>query len=345
MLEYCNFACHTSLILFVDLLSLAAEVDPKNPKLASFLENHVAQATWKAFVVECKEDYDLLYREVREKRGISINIIVVNNGKYNPPRRMYSNERMEVLRTEHGFQGYLDETFTAPDPIMEALINRHSIDKVLVGGDAVQNSLERKDLVEFLSTREASDRRPGKQSSCFFYTYKDASFKYTNQVSRYTGLIGTSQDGVLAARILKPGSDPRLKDQLAETIRKSEELIAELKPEADAAQAKINDWHTQGQNINRQFKEANRTKTDYQSYKMKLRNQRDKFEEAQEAAAKDNDKEKMRKVAKNKKLVEMNIAMNENAGNTHNEIMKGTKTLTGVKMSENGLADNLRKLA
>lgn len=62
---------------------------------------------------------------------------------------MYSDERMELLRREHGFTEYLDETFTAPDHIMQALLDRHNVDKVLVGGDGVQNSLERKDLSQY----------------------------------------------------------------------------------------------------------------------------------------------------------------------------------------------------
>lgn len=282
---------------------------------------------------------------MREKRKIAINIIQVNNGKLETRERMYSNERMGVLRREHGFLEYLDETFTAPDPIMMALINRHNVDKVLVGGEAVHNSLERKDLIEYLSTRESSDRRPGKQASCFFYTYKNSSFKYTNTVSRYSGEIGTNTDDIGDARLLRPGSDPGVKDQLAETIQKAEDLIAKLKPEVDATKEKLDKMNDHGQSISKQFKEAKRTKTDYNQHKMKLANQRDKFEEAKENASKDNDKEKAKKVSKIKKLVENSITMTENAAKTHNEVMKNTHNLTGTRMSENGLSDSLRKLA
>ena len=34
---------------------------------------------------------------------------------------------MEVLRREHGFDCYLDEAFTAPDPIMAALVVSYSV--------------------------------------------------------------------------------------------------------------------------------------------------------------------------------------------------------------------------
>lgn len=321
---------------------VAAEVQPENQLTASYLENHVSQATWKSFVVECKEDYDLLYREVREKRGISINIIVINNGKHDAPPRMYSNERMNVLKREHGFLAYLDETFMAPDVIVQALISRHNVDKVLVGGDAVHNSLERKDLIEFLSSRESNDSR--KQSSCFFYTYKNASFKYTSQVSRYSGEIGTVTDEISPAKILKPGSDPRVKDQLTETIEKADSSIAKLVPEVDAIKAVLAEMTAQGQNTSQIFKQAKHTKAEYGHYQMKLKNARDKLEEAQENASKDNDKEKAKKVAKIKKLVESSIGMSETAADLHNQIMKGTHTLTGLKMMDDALSEVLRQL-
>jgi hypothetical protein len=101
---------------------LAAEVTPRNEMTASYLENHISKATWFAYVVECTEDYNLLYREIREKRNVPITIVKVNNGKFQANQRMYSEERMDVLKREHGFECYLDETFTASDPIMAALV-------------------------------------------------------------------------------------------------------------------------------------------------------------------------------------------------------------------------------
>ena len=101
---------------------VGAEVQPKSEAAAAFLEQHVSNASWKAFVVECKEDYDLLYREIRQKRKIPINIITVPvGGKLDKVDRPYSKEKFEVLKREHGFEYYLDESFTAPDAIVAAL--------------------------------------------------------------------------------------------------------------------------------------------------------------------------------------------------------------------------------
>jgi hypothetical protein len=49
-------------------------------------------------------------------------------------------------------------------------------------------------------------------------------------------------------------------------------------------------------------------------------------------------------IAKIKKLVETNITMSETAAKAHNECLKATRTLIGVKMTEDGLVESLRKL-
>ena len=323
-------------------IPLAAEVQPENQLTASYLENHVSQATWKSFIVECKEDYDLLYREVREKRGIPINIMIGNAREGDRPR-MYSTERMAILKREHGFLSYLDETFAAPDIIKKSLISKHNVDKVLVGGEAVHTSLERKDLIEFLSMKESTtDSR--KQASCFFYSYHNSSFKYTSQVSRYSGEIGTVTDEILPARTLKPGSDPRVREELAETIQKSDAIVTKLRPEVDAIQVVISELNTQGQNVAQLFKEAKNTKAEFSHYQMKLKNARDKLEEAKDNASRDNDREKAKKIAKVKKLVESSISISETAADLHNQNMKGTHALTGLKMMDDAVTDTLRRL-
>jgi hypothetical protein len=50
-------------------------------------------------------------------------------------------------------------------------------------------------------------------------------------VSRHSGEIGTVTNKISPAKILKPGSDPRLKDQLMEFIEKADSSIAKLVPE------------------------------------------------------------------------------------------------------------------
>lgn len=323
--------------------SIAAEVQPRNAQTASYLEQHVARATWQAFVVECKEDYELLYREVRVKRKIPINIIIVPNGKLEPIRRMYSDRKMNILKTEHGFHEYLDETCTAPDPIMAAMIAKHNIDKVLVGGDAVAHSLLTKGLEEFITTREDGN---GNVAACYFYTDPKLkmTLKHTLSASRYSGRPGKNEDQIGPAKVLQSGIDPSEKERLVKTIADAKEIVERLTPDIEEYQAEYDKIHAHGQTLSVQQKEARRTKNDYGAYKMRLKNQRDKVRDAEEAASKDNDREKSRLIAQIKKLVQLSIKSGEDASKAYTEVLKSTKVITGVKMTEHGLSESLRKL-
>ena len=160
-----------------------------------------------------------------------------------------------------------------------------------------------------------------------------------------SGEIGSNIDEIPAAKILKPGTDPRLIEQLKQKIKKCEEIMTELQPRDDAAKARVDELNKQGQTVSQEFKEAKRAKQEYTQWKSKLRNQREKVEEAEELAAKDNDKEKAKKIAKIKKVIESSISMAEKAGELYNQIIKSTHTLTGVKMTEDGLQESFRHLA
>ena len=209
----------------------------------------------------------------------------------------------------------------------------------------MQNSLERKDLVEFLSSRERNDSRSGKQASCFFYTHRGSSFKYTSQPSRYTGEIGTDVVQVAANRILKAGTDPAVKEQYLSVIKTAEETIERVSPEIASCGAENEKLHSLGHQAGQRLKDAKRAKTDWQHYNVKLANQKDKLAEAEENASKDNDREKKKLKTKIQKLLGNSITMVDNAAKSHNEWMKTLSSLTGLKMSEDGLADKLRKLA
>jgi len=75
----------------------------------------------------------------------------------------------------------------------------------------------------------------------------------------------------------------------------------------------------QGQNTSQIFKQAKHTKAEYGHYQMKLKNARDKLEEAQEKDSKDNDKVKAKEVAKIRELVDNSIRMSESSADLHNQ--------------------------
>ena len=302
----------------------------------------MSQTTFKSFVVECTEDYNLLYREIRQKQKIPINIIVVPNGKLDPVRRVYSDQKLSVLKREHGFIEYLDETCTAPDPIMQALISKHNIDKVLVGGNEVEQSLARKGLENYICSKENGR---GYMSACFFFTRQNASpVRHTINVSKYSGKPGTDKSDVGPARLLQTGMDPREKDQLTQTISDSNATIERLTPEMDNLRSEQERLFAQGQPISLRIKEAKDTKTDYTNFKSKLRNQKRKVADAEELASMDNSTEKARVLQEIYNLFNASTKAKVDAEKTNSEMMKAVVLLTGVKMSEHSFSEDLQKV-
>ncbi len=162
---------------------IACEISPKSPEAAAYLEQHVPNSTLKSFVVQNKSDYDLLYQKIRVEQSIPINIITVDRISQNESR-LYSEGKMAMLKRDHGVTGYLDESFEGPDIVVEALKANASIQKVLLGNDETQNSLDSRGLGDILSQSEIGGPL---QSYCIFASRRGQSFKYTSQISRYSG--------------------------------------------------------------------------------------------------------------------------------------------------------------
>lgn len=162
---------------------IVCEVTTDDKETSNCLEQHVRNNILKSFVVECIEDYNLLYREVREKSRIPVNIQVVDQGRLNTVRRKYSDNKMQVLRKEHGVKGYLDECFSAPDPILQALRNTSNVHNVLMGNELTTDSLNRKKLMNFLNQKENGQ---GLQASCIFSTDRGQIFKVSTTHYTYT---------------------------------------------------------------------------------------------------------------------------------------------------------------
>ena len=91
---------------------IACEVEVKSNNAAAYLEQHVPTHVFKSFVVECNEDYNLLYKKVGVEMNLPINILTVKDGKLAPEERPYSEAKFEVLKHEHGVVGYLDQYVT-----------------------------------------------------------------------------------------------------------------------------------------------------------------------------------------------------------------------------------------
>ncbi len=144
---------------------IVCEIDTKDEDASNYLEQHVRNTVLKSYVVECKADYDLLFREMKQKRKWKINIQLIHDGVYKPFRRMYSDRMINKLKQEHGVVGFLDEVFEAPDAVMQALQSTSNIQQVLIGGAKTYESMNRKNLTAYLNKKEDGS---GNRAFCIF---------------------------------------------------------------------------------------------------------------------------------------------------------------------------------
>eukprot|EP00979_Chaetoceros_neogracilis_P018817 scaffold11253_cov215-Chaetoceros_neogracile.AAC.1 len=209
---------------------IVCDVVTNDVDASNYLEQHVKNTVLKSFVVECREDMNLLYREVREKRNWKININIVNQGTLEPVRRMYSDNKMKTLKERYGIAGYLDELFEAPPAILQALRNTANVHSVLIGGN--KTSLN-DDLGKFLSQKENGN---GKQSFCMFVKEGPKAYKHTATTSRYnTANVSISVDEVRPARMLSPGVPPEQKNRAEREVKVAQEEFERLQPSITTA--------------------------------------------------------------------------------------------------------------
>jgi len=319
---------------------IVLEVDTKDNNAANFLENHVSNAVLKSYVVECREDYHLLYREVREKRNWKVNIQVVEGGRVAEPRRMYSHNMMDMLKREHGVTGYLDEVFDAPGPVMQALQNTSNVQAVLIGGEGTYQSLQG-DLCGILNRKEdgsgqrpyaifTSDPRSGKK------------YKYTSTISRYGRREASLRvDEITNARMLQPGVSPAEKERVERDLRAAEEALSQVQPSMDAAVEAFQELQSETQKASYQFAEAKKARREVIEHKGKVDSYRRRLNEAKKEADKDNVTEKKKHIRNVKKYVKMFVTELENASSRYDSYLLATQKLTGLRMSEGGLNDSL----
>jgi len=323
---------------------IMCEVTTKSQNAAAYLEQHVPNNILKAFVVETKEDYDKLYHIIRTEKKIPINILLIENGRLEQlDHRIYSDQKMKILKKEHGVIGFLDEAFTAPDPIMQALRTFASVHKTLVGGDKTQDSVDHKGLIRYLSEPDSTLGQRGLQASCVFTSKDDKSYKYTQTISRYSSKEVSRIDDILPAKMLAPGVNPRAKKDLEDKLAAVHTDMEKLRPDLEAAEKKNNELLRQSQEHSAQTNASKQQKENLAKFMGKLRAARRKFEDAEADLDTDDRKEKKAKVKSLMNRMSHSISALEAHAEQHRKMMQSTITSAGVNVSKNGLAAAERK--
>lgn len=315
------------------------EVAMKDMNSAAYLEKHVPQSVLKSYVVECKEDYNLLYREVREKLRLPINISIVPGGALEPVRRGLSEERMAILRKEHGVVGFLDETFTAPDAVMQAIINAASVNAVLVGTGDTQRSIDERGLLKMLASRENGSPT----GYCIFSSTERKAYRYTGSVSRYSRKVNLSMEEVSPARFLAPGVPQEQKESAQKQLDKIQVEIDELRPKVEEVDMKYRELQSQAKAYHADFAEASQKMKSYNEQRRKVDTARSRLADERKNASKDYAAEKGNLTAQLKKHIKNYLVSLDSALQKHDELMGSTFIYAGIKMNEEGLRERAQK--
>jgi chromosome segregation ATPase len=310
---------------------IACEVTTKSNNAAASLEHHVPNATLKSFVVECKEDYDLLYSKIRREKNLPINVLIVPNGKLQDIDRKYSANKMRILKEEHGISGYLDEAFTAPDAIIQALRNSAQVHNVLVGGTKTQAHIDSKGLLDFLGEPETEGQ--GLRGYCIFASKGQRSFRYTGTVSKYSKKLAMSQDELRGSRFLSPGVNPEHKKRLEDEIKSINAELLELERTHHELLSRKDDLEKQAQDAFARLRHAKETITEVtKKQKARERAQR-KLRDLEKAAVSDSDDEKMKLVRAIQARMKASVTALEAHADQQRNIMKHTFSLAGVRIN------------
>ena len=308
---------------------VVCEITTKDVTIAAYLEQHVPNSTLKSFVVRCKEDYDLLYRCIREEQGIPINITTVRETK--EVKRVYSEKKMEVLKQQHGVLGYMDECIAAPDVVLEALKRSAQIEKVLIGTDKTQDSLDTKGLLDFLA--QAEDGSTKLQSSCIFSSQGDKSFKYLSKISKYSLKPSVQIDTIRPARFLAPGVSEEHKRKVAAELEKLEIRLDEIRPAFEHAKQVEHEANVRAQEVKAKLTTAKGNMEHVRKMENKIRSAEARAREAENELEVNEDDQKETLVSKlNKRILNSLMAL-EAQSVSYEKMMNATVKASAARLN------------
>jgi len=310
---------------------IACEISPKSNNSAAYLEQHVPNTLLKSFVVQDKSDYDLLYKKVRREQNIPINIVMVDRVSRGEPR-LFSEQKMAMLKQDHGVVGYLDESFEGPDIVIQALKSNSAIHKVLVGDDRTQTSIDNRGLGQILS--ESEKERDKLQSYCIFASKRGQSFKYTSQVSRYSGKPSLRVDDIKPAKMLTRGASDDAKQKMTEALEEIQDRENEIQPKINETTHEQEDLLKQVQNAQQLSKEKKAMMVMIRKTMQKLDNSKRKLREAEEKLEADDEDEKKKLVETVKQRLVLSLKAMKIYSESNKQMVELTVKASGVKVDK-----------
>lgn len=319
---------------------LACEITAKSAQAAACLEHNISNNILKAFVVETKEDYDLLYNSVRNGLKIPINVIRVDQGRLKPANRPYSDRKMEIMKNDFGVEGYLDDSLTCPDQVRQALQDYAGIHKILVGSEKTfRNSTK---FADYASQPDASLNQTEPKGFVFVGSSNQRLFQITGVVSRYSKQITERQDEISPAKMLAQGIDTELQRQAEDELNALHEEMNSFRPLLQAAEQKNEELEGETQRLRVDQENGKNCLDTIQKLQDKMNNATRKLQEANAKLEIDDTGEKKTLIESLKNRISHSITALEVHSAQHRKVLEATIANAGVEANRSALAAEVR---
>jgi exonuclease VII small subunit len=248
---------------------------------------------------------------------------------------------MRLFKEKHGVSGYLDESFTAPDAILQALRSSAQVHKVLVGGTKTQASIDDKGFLHVLSQPETGGQ--GLRGYTIFANKGEKSFQYKASVSRYSKKLAIDMPEVRPPRLLKPGVNPALKAKLEEEIESMNNELRTSEKRQQELQSHVDELQRHATQVGARLKHAKEAQASVTKGHTKLTNARRKLRDLEEEAVSDNAGEKEKLLRKLQARMTSCVTALEAHADQQAQIMQLTFSTAGVRINQDVMAAAERK--
>lgn len=118
---------------------LIISLNVTNPQDAKLVESHISFNDLKSFVCENPDDLELFMHKMKNELRLRVNAIKAPT----QPASSFKPQHPISRYSKYGFQRYMQQLFTCPEPVMRYLCLMYNVHRIPVGSQAIKNNTER----------------------------------------------------------------------------------------------------------------------------------------------------------------------------------------------------------
>ena len=174
----------------------------------------------------------------------------------------------------------------------------------------------------------------GKLQSCaIFSSLGDRSFKYTSNISKYSGKPSVRVDDVRPAKWLAPGVSDDAKARVESELKDLETQLAEFGPARSEAEKKLGEFQEKAQKASARVKTAKENIGNLRRMINKLEGAKRKLKESEDALATDDGNEKQQKITNIKNRIRHSLSALESQAQSYKKMMETTVRCSGMRLN------------